>query len=362
METNMNIGSIIADNGVYAPLLTASAAAGAKEAAIEGSIGLKDTAIAALKETALTHPTLFPPAIKALTASVMVGGLTPAASVITNHVAKGHNMTEAFNMVMKKPFAGAGIAMAGTLSDAYVIFTAKGIVEKKLIEKESVDKESASALGYLAGSTLSTAINNPFEYGRIQMVTKHGSSLSEVFSKCSFKDLTRGFVPSMIRAGLSWSFGLTLGDELYNITKEYTGDSKIGYLANKSLGWTVGNFISSPFFNMNLLLKTDHSLKSISDCLRKLNVLPDPQKYDAAKYSHLNLKPTMRIMLMLPPKGHVTIEPCDTLRLRAFHFLKYVPTLWRGFPKAVPLIVATGSAIATAEKMATEMSNNDNNN
>lgn len=311
---------------------------------------VRDSFVGVVKE----HSLFFPPALKTFVQVAMAFALQPAQSLVINHIVKKLSLKDAFQIVKMSPFAGAGLSMSTTLGYNGVIFFTKEIAERKLLENTPLGKEHAAHAGYIIGATTSTVVNNPLDVVKHQVVTKEHKkkkTLVEFVKDHKFSDLYRGVTPSVMRGVLTWGVGLAIGDKIYKGYENYVGDNTIGYLGCKSVGWVIGNFISSPLYNLEVHLKSDFSMNSMRCVLRNLGILYVPAKYKPSTYE--NLSSGMRLLLNMPDKTKMPyIESSDNTRLRAYHVIKNLPKLWRGFPKVVPLIVMSGTSIAGAERAA----------
>ncbi len=308
------------------------------------------------EQTAKSNPDMFPPAVKATTATVTTCALTPFSSLLVNHVCKGLSVRESAQIVMRNPYAGVKPTFYGMGLDFAAVFATRDYVQKQLCQNTTMSEEQASTAGYLVGSTAATVATNPLDYTRVQMVQNVGgskkSTMSEIFRRSSFKDFYRGLIPSCLRGGLLWGFGLGVGQKLHDNIKEATGDNTVGFLAAKSAGWTLGNFIASPFYTLGIQLKSDMSVNNMQEVLRNMGVIYDPKKYNPENYKVESAAKRALILMPRDPEKKPHITEKETTRLRAHHAITNLPKLWRGFTKAIPLILVGGNIVGLAERVA----------
>lgn len=238
--------------------------------------------------------------------------LLPISSMFVKNIFGGQTGMEAFKSVMKKPLAGlqkqykAGLIETGTM-----FFCAENI--KKMFIKLGFSEDSARVTSYYAGAALGTIASYPFELGKIkiQLETKN-STVSKVSTIDKIKSKYVGVVPKMYRNMLTWGFGFAAGDYLHRKTKHFTGDSITGELAANVATWTLGSFIASPLLHIQM-----NMVKGVANSMFN----------------------TLKYMEVIPNQSLAGMPIVERSKILFSNLKNNGPQLWKGFSKAIPIIV-----------------------
>lgn len=303
-----------------------------------------------LKQIVARYPGLVLPVVKT---TVNTGAnilFLPLSSMINIHIIKGQDLSVAYRTVRKAPFAGwQQVLMSEAVKTGAIFASQQAYIE--LFLSQGYNREQAEQWSLYPAAMTGSIASCPSD----TLKTRRQMQLPTDYKTLGFRGYFRGLSPVMLNNLGKWGVGFSIGHALKENVEPILGDSTIAKLAADTMGWTIGSFICSPFFNMQLHLRVDTNLNSMKDVLLKLNVLYDPNGYSADKYKVTHTFQRLVLLMPLDQKIQPSINENQTGMLRAFHIITNGSGLWRGFPKGLAVIIATGLAISSAKETASRL-------
>lgn len=264
---------------------------------------ISDNAISIVKKNPEVAGALVQPAVGM---GVRVATL-PVNSVLANHIFKDMSVIDAYKKVAMKPFKGTSELIVSGGVEFAIVFGSKPIFSELLV-KQGMGKSAADQVANFPAAILASVVTAPLNTRRVQK--QLGTELST-----SIRGLYSGIIPVLVNKTSTWGVGLAVGDLINQNSPLNGSNSTVGEIANKTVGWVIGNFVGSPAYNAQMLMRANpNELKTMRDVCKHLKI-------------DFNSK-----------EG-----------------IKNIGKFWKGFAKGVPLMALSGIAIGVASKAGQEV-------